>query len=33
MQRHGLFEELEQEHCYPSMRAALAAIEADGPLS
>jgi len=33
MQRHGLFEELEQEHCYPSMRAALAAIQADGPLS
>ncbi len=26
MQRHGLFEELEREHCYPSMDAALAAI-------
>jgi MFS superfamily sulfate permease-like transporter len=26
MQRHGLFEELEREHCYPSMKAALAAI-------
>jgi hypothetical protein len=26
MQRHGLFEELEREHCYPSMEAALAAI-------
>jgi high affinity sulfate transporter 1 len=33
MQRHGLFEELAQEHCYPSMRAALAAIQADGPVS
>jgi hypothetical protein len=27
MQRHGLFEELEREHCYPSMKAALAAIQ------
>jgi MFS superfamily sulfate permease-like transporter len=33
MQRHGLFEELEQEHCYPTMEVALAAIEADGTLS
>jgi high affinity sulfate transporter 1 len=27
MQRHGLFEELEREHCYPSMKAALDAIQ------
>ena len=43
MQRHGLFETLERDHCYPSMDAALAAIagegrgdddgERDGPLS
>jgi len=30
MQRHGLFETLERDHCYPSMDAALAAIRAEG---
>jgi MFS superfamily sulfate permease-like transporter len=30
MQRHGLFETLERDHCYPSMEAALAAIDAEG---
>jgi len=38
MQRHGLFETLERDHCYPSMDAALAAIreeggQADNPVS
>jgi high affinity sulfate transporter 1 len=31
MQRHGLFETLERDHCYPSMETALAAIESAGP--
>jgi hypothetical protein len=28
MQRHGLFETLLREHCYPTIETALAAIEA-----